>query len=54
MNVKKVNEYIDKLHFRTYNHVVEKVMEKYPNINKKELKKIVDDRLKDHFVKLRH
>ena len=53
MSVKKVNEYIDKLHFRTYNHVVNKVMEKFPDVNKKQLKQIVDSRLKDHFVKLR-
>ena len=53
MSVKNVNEYIDKLHFRTYNHVVNKVMEKFPEVNKKQLKKIVDSRLKDHFVKLR-
>ena len=53
MSVKNVNEYIDKLHFRTYNHAVNKVMEKFPEVNKKQLKKIVDSRLKDHFVKLR-
>lgn len=53
MRVKKVNNYIDILHFRTYNHVVNKVMEKFPEVNKKQLKQIVDSRLKDHFVKLR-
>ena len=53
MSVKKVKEYIDKLHFRTYNHVVNKVMEKFPEVSKKQLKQIVDSRLKDHFVKLR-
>ena len=53
MSVKKLNNYIDKLHFRTYNHVVNKVMAKFPEVGKKQLKQIVDSRLKDHFVKLR-
>ena len=53
MSIRDVNNYIDKLHFRTYSHVVDKVITQFPTIAKKELKKIVDDRLKDHFVKLR-
>ena len=53
MNNKLINNYIDKLHFRTLNHVYDKVKKKFPNISKKELKKIVDNRLKDKFIKVR-
>lgn len=53
MNVDQINNEIDKLHFRTYDHISAAIMKKHPELTKRELKKIVDTRLKDHFVKLR-
>ena len=53
INQQDVNNYIDKLHFRTYNRVVDKVLHIFTDISKDELKHIVNNRLKDHFVKLR-
>lgn len=51
---KDINDYIDKIHFRTFNHVQEKVKSKFPNLNNKKLKKIVDGRLKDKFIKVKN
>ena len=53
MNINLINNYIDKLHFRTYNHIYDKVKEKFPNIKKNELKSIIDNRLKDKFIKVK-
>ena len=53
MSENDINDYIDKLHFRTYDHVATKVKERYPNVDVKHLKKIVNERLKDNFVKTR-
>ena len=46
-----LSTFIDKLHFRTFNHVRDKVKVKYPNVSDEELKAIVNARLKDSFVK---
>lgn len=53
MNVAQINNEIDKLHFRTYDHIRAAIMKKHPELTKKELNKIVEDRLKDYFVKLK-
>ena len=53
MNEKRINNFIDKLYIRTFNHVYDKVKEEFPEITKKELKKNLDDRLKDKFIKIR-
>ena len=47
----EIGAFIDKLHFRTFNHVRDKVKAKYPNVSDEELKAIVNARLKDSFVK---
>ena len=49
----EINDFIDKLHFRTYNHVQQKVLEHFPDVNKDRLKRIIDSRLKDKYIKVR-
>ena len=49
----QINNYIDKLHFRTYDHVKQKVLEHFPDVSKDRLKLIVKRRLKDKFIKRR-
>ena len=53
MTEQEINDFIDKLHFRTLNHVQKKVKEKFPNLKDDKLKEIVDKRLKDKFIKIR-
>ena len=53
MSNKRINDYVDKLHFRTFNHVWDSVKTKFPEITKKQLKEILDRRLKDKFIKVR-
>lgn len=53
MTEQEINDFIDKLHFRTFNHVQKKVKEKFPNLKDDKLKEIVDKRLKDKFIKIR-
>lgn len=53
MTEQEINDFIDKLHFRTFNHVQKKVKEKFPNLKDERLKEIVDKRLKDKFIKIR-
>jgi len=48
---KAVSEYIDTLHFRTYRHVIDAVTEKFPDLSDKEIKRIVENKLKDHYIK---
>lgn len=48
-----INNFIDKLHFKTYNHLIDKLKASFPDVDEKELNKIIDSRLKDHYVKLR-
>ena len=52
MTEQEINDFIDKLHFRTLNHVQKKVKEKFPNLKDDKLKEIVDKRLKDKFIKI--
>ena len=53
MTEQEINDFIDKLHFRTYDHVKKKVLEHFPDVSKERLKQIVDRRLKDKFIKVR-
>ena len=48
-----INDEIDKIHFRSYDHIVDSVLRNHPNMTKKEVKQIVDKRIHDHFVKLK-
>ena len=48
---KNINDYIDKLHYRTSNHVFNKVKHKFPNVDDKTINDVIDNRLKDRFVK---
>jgi len=50
---KAVSEFIDTLHFRTYDHVVDAVTEKFPDMSDKEIKRIVENKLKDHYIRTR-
>ena len=47
---KKINDFIDKLHFRSYNHVIDKVVDAFPDVDLKDIKQIIDNRLKDHYM----
>lgn len=51
INDTTINNYIDKLHFKTYNHIYQKVKDAFPNIDDNQIKHIVEQRLKDNFVK---
>jgi len=53
MTDRAINDFIDSLHFKTFNHVVEAVKKKFTDISDKEVQRIVDKRLKDHFIKRR-
>ena len=53
MTETQINNYIDKIHFRTFNHLQEKVKAKFPKVNDELLKKIIKKRLKDKFVKVK-
>lgn len=48
-----IDDEIDKIHFRTYNHIVDSILRNHPEMTKKDVKKIVDKRIHDHFVKLK-
>lgn len=48
----EINDFIDKLHFRTYNHIQAKALEHFPDVTKERLKQILDKRLKDKYIKL--
>jgi len=54
MSNKNVNAFIDSLHFKTFKHVINAVKEKFPDLSDKEVKRIVDHRLKDHYINRRH
>ena len=45
-----INRFIDKIHFRSYNHIIDKVVEAFPDVDLKDIKQIIDNRLKDHFM----
>lgn len=53
MSEKEINDYIDKLHFKTSSHLIDKLKLKFPDIDEKVLYNIINSRLKDHYVKLR-
>ena len=53
MNDKDINDYIDKLHFRTPNHLMGKLKERFPDVYDDKLLSIIDSRWHDKFVKLR-
>ena len=48
---KNINDYVDKLHFRSANHLFNKVKHRYPNVDDKTINDVIDNRLKDRFVK---
>jgi len=53
MTAKDVNDFIDSLHFKTFNHVIDAVKEKFTNLSDSEVQRIVDKRLKDHYIRKR-
>ena len=46
----RINAFIDKLHFKSYDHIIDKVVNAYPNVELDDIKKIVNDRLHDHYM----
>ena len=46
-----INKFIDEIHFRSSTHLMHKLQNKFPNVEKKHLQRIIDSRLKDHFGK---
>ena len=48
---KNINDYIDTLHFRTEHHVIDRVRERFPDVDDETLKDVINRRLKDRFVK---
>ena len=48
-----IDKYIDKLHFRTPNHLLKKLQEHFPDVDDERFIKIIDSRWHDKFVKLR-
>ena len=51
MNEKRINDEIDKTHFKTFKHIKSHVKRKYPHTSKKKIKEVVSKRLKDKFIK---
>ena len=47
---KTINDFIDKLHFKSYDHVIDKVVDAFPDVDIKDIKHIIDNRLKDHYM----
>ena len=50
---KSINDYIDKLHFRTPNHLMNKLKTKFADVSNEHLLKLIDEKWHDKFVKLR-
>jgi len=50
---REINRFLDKLHFKSSNHLMDKLKNKFPDVDEKDLKKIINSRLKDHYVKVR-
>lgn len=51
MNDEEINRYIDKTHLRSSNHLIKKLQAIFPEVDKKQLQKVINSRLKDHFAK---
>ena len=51
MSDKEINDFIDKLHFRSKNHILDKLKNQFPDVDEQIFIRIIDGRLKDHFVK---
>ncbi len=47
---KQINEFIDKIHFKSYDHIIDKVVDAFPNVELDDIKQIIDNRLKDHYM----
>ena len=47
MNNDEINDYIDSLHFRTYDKIYNHVKLKFPEANDKQLRKLIAGRLHD-------
>ena len=54
MTESQINKYIDKLRYRTFKKVAPNVFKKFPNIDKKTLKEIINKRLHDIRTTLTH
>ena len=53
MSEKEINDFIDSLHFRTPNHLLDKLKAQFPDVDEETFRRIIDGRLKDHYVKAR-
>ena len=53
MSEEAINEFIDSLHFRTPNHLLDKLKVQFPDVDEETFRRIIDGRLKDHYVKAR-
>lgn len=51
MTKQEINDFIDKQHYKTYYYLKDRLEEHFPNVDDKEIKRILDKRLKDRFVK---
>ena len=51
MSDKEINDFIDKLHFKSKNHILDKLKNQFPDVDEQTFIRIIDGRLKDHFVK---
>lgn len=47
---KQINEFFDKLHFKSYDHIIDKVVDAFPNVELDYIKQIIDNRLKDKYM----
>ena len=53
MSDDEINNFIDSLHFRTPNHLLDKLKTQFPDTDEETFRRIIDGRLKDHYVKTR-
>lgn len=48
-----INKFIDKLHFRSYEKVIGRLKEEFPDVRESEFRDIMNHRLKDKYIKTR-
>ena len=54
MSEEEINKYIDKLRFRTFKKLAPKIKNKFPNVDDKTIKKIINKRIHDKLISRNH
>lgn len=51
MTNEEISQFIDGSHLRSTKHLMHRLQNKFPNVEKKQLQQVIDSKLKDHFAK---